>query len=149
MGDYQRSLENPGSWAKLGWPLDRVAFVKRLDELRGVRNDVMHFNPDPVPPDSVDKLRNILSMLRQYCDELAFRKIAVRLDLLLVDSQCLARDAPHMGCHTHSMPHIACQVQPDVVVSAAGCRIDEHLGSGQRRPQVNQSYRTVLRLPQR
>ena len=68
MGDYQRSLENPGSWAKLGWPLDRVAFVKRLDELRGVRNDVMHFNPDPVPPDSVDKLRNILSMLRQYCD---------------------------------------------------------------------------------
>jgi hypothetical protein len=64
----ERSLENPGSWAKLGWPLDRVAFVKRLDELRGVRNDVMHFNPDPVPPDSVEKLRNILSMLRQYCD---------------------------------------------------------------------------------
>jgi hypothetical protein len=68
MGDYQRSLENPGSWAKLGWPLDRVAFVKRLDELRGVRNDVMHFNPDPVPADSVEKLRNILRMLRQYCD---------------------------------------------------------------------------------
>jgi CBS domain-containing protein len=68
MGDYQRSLENPGSWAKLGWPLDRVAFVKRLDELRSVRNDVMHFNRDPVPADSVDKLRNILRMLRQYCD---------------------------------------------------------------------------------
>lgn len=68
MGDYQRSLENPGNWAKLGWPLDRVAFVKRLDELRGVRNDVMHFNPDPVPADSVEKLRNIFRMLRQYCD---------------------------------------------------------------------------------
>lgn len=68
MGDYQRSLENPGSWAKLGWPLDRAAFVKRLDELRGVRNDVMHFNPDPVPADSVEKLRNILNLLRQYCD---------------------------------------------------------------------------------
>lgn len=68
MGDYQRALENPGSWAKLGWPLDRVAFVKRLDELRGVRNDVMRFNPDPVPADSVEKLRNILGMLRQYCD---------------------------------------------------------------------------------
>lgn len=68
MGDYQRTLENPASWAKLGWPLDRVAFVKRLDELRDVRNDVMHFNPDPVPADSVEKLRNILGMLRQYCD---------------------------------------------------------------------------------
>ena len=30
MGDYQRTLENPVSWSKLGWPLDRVAFVKRL-----------------------------------------------------------------------------------------------------------------------
>jgi hypothetical protein len=50
------------------WPLDRVAFVKRLDELRGVRNDVMHFNPDPAPADSVEKLCNILGMLRQYCD---------------------------------------------------------------------------------
>lgn len=45
-----------------------MAFVKRLDELRGVRNDVMQFNPDPVPADSVEKLRNILGMLRQYCD---------------------------------------------------------------------------------
>ncbi len=68
MGDYQRTLENPASWAKLGWPLDRVAFVKRLDELRDVRNDVMHFNPDPVSADSVEKLRNILGLLRQYCD---------------------------------------------------------------------------------
>lgn len=68
MGDYQRMLENPAMWSKLGWPLDRVAFVKRLDQLRDVRNDVMHFNPDPLPPDSVEKLRNILSLLRQYCD---------------------------------------------------------------------------------
>jgi CBS domain-containing protein len=66
MGHYQRVLENPGCWAKLGWPLNRAAFVKRLDELREVRNDVMHFNPDPVPPDTVDKLRNILSLLRRY-----------------------------------------------------------------------------------
>ena len=26
------------------------------------------------------------------------------------------------------MPHIGRQIQPDAVVSAAGCRIDEHLG---------------------
>jgi CBS domain-containing protein len=66
MGDYQRVLENPQQWAKLGWPLDRVAFVKRLDELRVVRNNVMHFNPEPVPADTVEKLRYILKLLRDF-----------------------------------------------------------------------------------
>lgn len=66
MGDYQRVLENPEKWAKLGWRLNRAAFIKRLDELRLVRNNVTHFNPDPVPEDAVDKLRNILRLLRHY-----------------------------------------------------------------------------------
>lgn len=64
MGDYQRVLENPEKWAKLGWRLNRAAFIERLDELRLVRNNVTHFNPDPVPVDAVDKLRNILRLLR-------------------------------------------------------------------------------------
>src|SRR5258705_8628289 len=33
---------------------------------------------------------------------------------------------PLPGCTL--LPHIGRQVQPDAVVSAAGCRIDEHLG---------------------
>ena len=66
MGDYQRVLENPDKWEKLRWPLSRGAFIKRLDELRVIRNDVTHFNPDPVPEDAVDKLRNILKLLREY-----------------------------------------------------------------------------------
>ncbi|WP_329110084.1 hypothetical protein OG792_14490 [Micromonospora sp. NBC_01699] len=66
MGDYERVLENPDSWAKLCWPLDRVTFIKRLQEIRKIRNDVMHFNPDPLPPDTVEKLGNILRLLRRY-----------------------------------------------------------------------------------
>lgn len=66
MGDYQRMLANPACWAKLGWPLDRVTFVARLDELRQLRNDIMHFNPDGVPPDAVDMLRNVLSVIRSF-----------------------------------------------------------------------------------
>jgi CBS domain-containing protein len=66
MGDYQRVLENPDRWKQLGWPLDRAAFIKRLDELRLVRNNVMHFNPEPVPPDAVEKLRYILKLLRDF-----------------------------------------------------------------------------------
>ncbi len=66
MGDYQRVLENPDRWTKLGWPLDRATFIKRLDELRVVRNNVMHFNPEPVPADAVEKLRYILKLLRDF-----------------------------------------------------------------------------------
>ncbi|WP_217711485.1 CBS domain-containing protein [Actinomadura sp. NAK00032] len=68
MGDYQRVLENPGMWEQLGWPLDRPTLGKRLNELREIRNDVMHFNPDPLPLDAVGKLRNALKLLHEYGD---------------------------------------------------------------------------------
>jgi CBS domain-containing protein len=66
MGDYQRVLENPDCWQQLGWPLDRASFIERLSELREIRNDVMHFNPDPLPPLTVEKLRKILKVIRDY-----------------------------------------------------------------------------------
>lgn len=66
MGDYQRVLENPDRWAKLGWPLDRTTFIRRLDELRLIRNNVMHFNPEPLPANTVDRLRYILKLLRNF-----------------------------------------------------------------------------------
>lgn len=66
MGDYQRVPENPERWAKLGWPLDRAIFIKRPDDLRVIRNNVMHFNPEPLPVGTVDRLRNILKLLRDF-----------------------------------------------------------------------------------
>jgi len=66
MGDYQRVLENPERWAKLGWPLDRATFIKRLDDLRVIRNNVMHFNPEPLPENAVERLRYILKLLRDF-----------------------------------------------------------------------------------
>jgi CBS domain-containing protein len=66
MGDYQRVLENPECWAKLGWRVDRATFVKRLDDLRVIRNNVMHFNPEPLPANTVERLRYILKLLRDF-----------------------------------------------------------------------------------
>ncbi|MFL6126111.1 CBS domain-containing protein [Actinophytocola sp.] len=66
MGDYQRILENKDMWDKLNWPLDRPTFIARLEEIRGIRNKVMHFHPDPVPEDAVDKLRMFNTLLHQY-----------------------------------------------------------------------------------
>jgi CBS domain-containing protein len=66
MGDYQRMLEHPPFWDQLGWSLDRKIFTKRLGEIRAIRNDVMHFNPDPLPEDAVKKIRYIITLLREY-----------------------------------------------------------------------------------
>jgi len=68
VGDYQRVLENKDMWEKLGWPLDRVTFIERLEEIRHIRNKIMHFHPDPVPSDAVDKLRRFNSLLHRYRD---------------------------------------------------------------------------------
>ena len=45
-GNYCRLLQNPDNWRNLNLNIDRAAFTKRLDRVRYIRNDVMHFNPE-------------------------------------------------------------------------------------------------------
>jgi CBS domain-containing protein len=66
MGDYQRVLDDPSLWVSLGWPLDRTTFIERLNEIRNIRNDVMHFKPDPPPAGTIERLRQLNSLVRQY-----------------------------------------------------------------------------------
>ncbi|WP_418153345.1 CBS domain-containing protein [Actinoalloteichus caeruleus] len=66
IGDYQRVLEHDAMWRRLGWPLDRATFIARLNEIRAIRNKIMHFHPDPIPEDAVDKLRMFNRLLRDY-----------------------------------------------------------------------------------
>ncbi|MER7455065.1 N-6 DNA methylase [Nocardia beijingensis] len=66
MGDYQRVLENRAVWESVGWSLDRRVFIERLDEIRQIRNDLMHFNPEPLPGNSTHKIRHMVKVLRQY-----------------------------------------------------------------------------------
>jgi len=66
MGDYQRVLESANLWAALGWPLDRSIFTERLSVLREVRNDLVHFNPDPIPENTVRQIRHMIQLLRKY-----------------------------------------------------------------------------------
>lgn len=66
MGDYQRILQDPTRWEALNWPLDRATFALRLSALREVRNDLVHFNPDPVPDRTVSQIRHMIQLLRRY-----------------------------------------------------------------------------------
>ena len=68
MGDYTQTLGNPELWRKLGWAMDRKIFVNRLNEVRRLRNSVMHFNPDPPSAADIAKIRQLLDVLRPYVD---------------------------------------------------------------------------------
>jgi len=56
-GEYIRLLERPENWQNLKLSLDRTIFTKRLDEVRRIRNDVMHFHPDGVSETDLETLR--------------------------------------------------------------------------------------------
>ena len=48
LGEIQRLLESPANFAMVGWLADRKVLLRHLDVVRNVRNEVMHFSPDPV-----------------------------------------------------------------------------------------------------
>lgn len=64
-GDYVRILQRPDRWKKVGLSLDQTLFVGKLDEVRMIRNKVMHFNPNGLDEDDMRKLREFAGLLRQ------------------------------------------------------------------------------------
>jgi len=64
-GEYLRLLENEKRWSKLELRIDRATFCKDLDRVRSIRNDVMHFDPDGIPPDDLSALRDFANFLKQ------------------------------------------------------------------------------------
>lgn len=64
VGEYVRLLDNPERWDTLVWEVDRQVFVRSLEAYRELRNEVMHFSPDPLDPAKVALVRNLLAWLR-------------------------------------------------------------------------------------
>lgn len=63
-GEYIVLLENKERWSMLGLQIDRVTFVKNLEQVRNIRNDVMHFDPDPIAPEDLETLRDLAGFLQ-------------------------------------------------------------------------------------
>jgi hypothetical protein len=57
LGECVRLLENNQRWEKLGLNIDRIEFIKQAHAIRAIRNDVMHFDPDPIGDDELLALR--------------------------------------------------------------------------------------------
>jgi len=62
-GAYIRLISKTENFEKLGVLIDRVQFINQLDEIREIRNDVMHFDPDGVDPKELELLRRMVSFL--------------------------------------------------------------------------------------
>ena len=63
-GAYCRLLENRDRWGKLGLRVDRNTFMENLYQVREMRNEVMHFAPDGLDRDEVEKLERVAMFLR-------------------------------------------------------------------------------------
>lgn len=69
-GEYLRLLEPGDNWSKLGVKIDRVEFIKQLNRVRTIRNDVMHFDPDGLDPDDktfLTEFAQFLKRIREIC----------------------------------------------------------------------------------
>jgi CBS domain-containing protein len=64
-GEYKRLLEREENWAQLGLKLDRGHMVAALDELREIRNDVMHFQPEGLDDRDLRAVRELVHLLRE------------------------------------------------------------------------------------
>lgn len=64
LGKYGYLLDSPENWKRLEWPLDHGLFLERLEQVRRVRNDLMHFTPDPLQQEQLAVLEGLVRMLR-------------------------------------------------------------------------------------
>ncbi|HWY50882.1 MAG TPA: CBS domain-containing protein [Chthoniobacterales bacterium] len=67
-GGYIRLIQEDSQWKKLKLEIDRVEFIKRLDTVRKIRNDVMHFDPDGLEPEDLTTLTEFAQFLKRMRD---------------------------------------------------------------------------------
>lgn len=63
-GDYVSVFGNEEQWKKINISADRKTFIRKLEEIRLIRNEVMHFRPEGIGKSKTETLRNFVSYLR-------------------------------------------------------------------------------------
>ena len=64
IGEYIRLLENPSHWTKTAWQAERSIFIEALQSVREIRNEVLHFSPDPLDEEQIGELRSFIRWLK-------------------------------------------------------------------------------------
>lgn len=68
-GNYIRIIEQPENWETFNLSVERSHFVKQLDKVREIRNDIMHFDPEGITSEQRNdlvKMASFLMELRKY-----------------------------------------------------------------------------------
>ena len=65
LGGYHQLLSNGENWGRLGLNVDRAAFAGQLDDVRDIRNAVMHFDPKGLSAEKTRTLQNFARFLRK------------------------------------------------------------------------------------
>lgn len=64
-GEYIRLIEQPKNWEKLKLSnVDKTQFIKDLQAIRDIRNDIMHFEPAGISDEQHELLKKMLAYLR-------------------------------------------------------------------------------------
>lgn len=63
-GECSRLLERPQYWKRLGVDLHRKTLITNLADVRDIRNDVMHFDPDGLSAGELQTLNDVRRLLR-------------------------------------------------------------------------------------
>lgn len=66
-GEYQKIIENTENWNLLGLPFVKSDFINEIDQIRKIRNGVMHFHPDKISDLELNHLRKMSKFLMDYC----------------------------------------------------------------------------------
>lgn len=64
-GQYIRLIENPEIWRKLDLKMDRAILRNKLEDIRSVRNDIMHFNPEGITDEQMQSLKDMTSLVTE------------------------------------------------------------------------------------
>jgi len=64
-GNYIRIIEKPENWDKLKLSVERSHFIKQLDKIRIIRNDIMHFDPEGITQEQREDLNKMSKFLME------------------------------------------------------------------------------------
>lgn len=64
-GDYVELFSRQVNWDTLGLYFDRKEFIIRLDEIRAIRNNIVHFSVDALGEKDIEQLEGMVSLLRK------------------------------------------------------------------------------------
>lgn len=65
LGELILAFESEDIWNKVGLMFDKATFTKQLHRVREIRNKVMHFSPDALPADDIEKLKSTRELLEK------------------------------------------------------------------------------------